>query len=218
MIQRGVLVVLLDLALITVIWTLNAAADGGLVRWASARVGRGLHSYRARLTFALFGFFVVPAVVFAMWSYQRLRSDDRQSRELARARDAAGVHCVSAVRRGSPTRRSGSARRCFSTRTASFARRAIRCTTRSRRSGRFLPTDIALSVSARRRGGEQRAQHVGGVPTLVGYRAAPIGRARRGSSSRRRRAPTSWRSTASDATSACWCCSRRPPARSPRSG
>ena len=36
----------------------------------------------ARLTFSLFGFFVVPAVVFAIWSYQRLRSDDRQSRDL----------------------------------------------------------------------------------------------------------------------------------------
>ena len=49
---------------------------------ASARVGRWVASYRARLTFSLFGFFVVPAVVFAIWSYQRLRSDDRQSRDL----------------------------------------------------------------------------------------------------------------------------------------
>ena len=82
LIQRGVLIVLLDVALITVIWTLNSAADGGLVRWASARVGRWAASYRARLTFSLFGFFVVPAIVFAIWSYQRLRSDDRQSRDL----------------------------------------------------------------------------------------------------------------------------------------
>jgi hypothetical protein len=82
LIQRGVLIVLLDVVLITIVWTLNAAADGGLSRWVTARVGRWAASYRARLTFSLFGFFVVPAVVFAVWSYQRLRSDDRQSRDL----------------------------------------------------------------------------------------------------------------------------------------
>lgn len=41
-----------------------------------------MRSYRGRLTLALFLFFIVPAVAFATWSYQRLRGDDRGVREL----------------------------------------------------------------------------------------------------------------------------------------
>src|SRR3712207_3856508 len=39
-------------------------------------------SYRARLTVALFAFFVIPAALFVTWSYRRLQTDDRQAREL----------------------------------------------------------------------------------------------------------------------------------------
>jgi signal transduction histidine kinase len=41
-----------------------------------------MYTYHARLTLALFAFFVIPAVAFAVWSYQRLRSDDLQTREV----------------------------------------------------------------------------------------------------------------------------------------
>jgi aminoglycoside phosphotransferase (APT) family kinase protein len=37
LLQRGALVLLLDLLIIGMIWTLAAAADGGLSRWVSAR-------------------------------------------------------------------------------------------------------------------------------------------------------------------------------------
>jgi signal transduction histidine kinase len=43
---------------------------------------RWLHSYRARLTLVLFGFFVMPAAAFAAWSYRRLQYDDQQARDL----------------------------------------------------------------------------------------------------------------------------------------
>ena len=82
LVQRGVLVVLLDLGIVTALWTLAALADGGLARWLRVRGSAWLRSYRARLTVALFAFFVVPALVFAVWSYRRLQGDDRQSREL----------------------------------------------------------------------------------------------------------------------------------------
>jgi two-component system nitrogen regulation sensor histidine kinase NtrY len=174
LIQRGVLVVLLDVVLITLIWTLNAAADGGLVRWASARVGRWAESYRARLTFSLFGFFVVPAVVFAIWSYQRLRSDDRQSRELL-VRETLRAFTTSRrfdsldeeeERLGAPL--------------FLYADGELRATSDSLYDeiaplGRFLPPDIALSVSLGDEVTQNARQEVGGVPTLVGYRAAPIG-------------------------------------------
>jgi signal transduction histidine kinase len=176
LIQRGVLIVLLDVVLITVIWTLNAAADGGLVRWASSRVGRWAASYRARLTFALFGFFVVPAVVFAVWSYQRLRSDDRQSRvllvtETLRAFTAAQRFDrldEEEERLGAPL--------------FLYADGELRATSDSLYDqiaplGRFLPTPIALTVSLGDEVASSARQQVGGVPTLVGYRAAPMGTA-----------------------------------------
>ena len=82
LIQRGTLVVLLDLAIVGILWTLNALAEGGFLRWLRLRRRRWARSYRARLTLALFGFFVTPALVFAAWSYQRLQSEDVQAREL----------------------------------------------------------------------------------------------------------------------------------------
>ena len=174
LIQRGVLIVLLDVALITVIWTLNAAADGGLVRWASARVGRWAASYRARLTFSLFGFFVVPAIVFAIWSYQRLRSDDRQSRDLL-VRETLRAFTASQrfdqlddeeERLGAPL--------------FLYADGELRATSDSLYNqiaplGRFLPKDIALTVALGDEVASSARQDVGGVPTLVGYRAATVG-------------------------------------------
>jgi signal transduction histidine kinase len=174
LIQRGVLVVLLDLMLVTVIWTLNAAADGGLVRWASARVGRWVESYRARLTFSLFGFFVVPAVVFAVWSYQRLRSDDRQSRDLL-VRET--------LRAFTTSRRFGDLAEEEERLGAPlflYADGELRAASDSLYDqiaplGRFLPTSIALSVSLGDEVASSARHDVGRVPTLVGYRAVPIG-------------------------------------------
>jgi signal transduction histidine kinase len=173
LIQRGVLVVLLDLVLITVIWTLNAAADGGLPRWASARVGRWAESYRARLTFSLFGFFVVPAVVFAVWSYQRLRSDDRQSRDLL-VRET--LRSFSATQRFD---RLDEEEERLGAPLFVYADGELRATSDSLYDqlaplGRFLPRDIALTVSFGEEVASSTRQDVGGVPTLVGYRAAAI--------------------------------------------
>ncbi|HEU4642029.1 MAG TPA: ATP-binding protein [Gemmatimonadaceae bacterium] len=82
LVQRGTLVVLLDLVLLLALWTVSALPDRAFGRWLRMRARRWTHSYRARLTVGLFAFFVVPALVFALWSYQRLRDEDRQSRDL----------------------------------------------------------------------------------------------------------------------------------------
>ncbi|HEX6966740.1 MAG TPA: ATP-binding protein, partial [Gemmatimonadaceae bacterium] len=82
LIQRGTLVVLLDLVIVAVLWLVSALPSGVLGRWWQERVPRWAASYRARLTVALFAFFVVPEVAFAVWAYQRLQSEDRESREL----------------------------------------------------------------------------------------------------------------------------------------
>ncbi|HET7457663.1 MAG TPA: ATP-binding protein, partial [Gemmatimonadaceae bacterium] len=82
LVQRGALVVLVDLAVVAALWTLAALGDGGVARWLRRRIRGWGRSYRARLTGVLFGFFIVPALAFVAWSYQRLQNDDRQSREL----------------------------------------------------------------------------------------------------------------------------------------
>ena len=80
--QRGALIVLLDLAIVGLLWLASVVADGGAGRWFRARRRTWGRSYRARLSLALFAFFVIPAMAFAVWSYQQLATDATQSREL----------------------------------------------------------------------------------------------------------------------------------------
>jgi signal transduction histidine kinase len=82
LLQRGTLIVLLNLAIVGALWLLNVAADGGIGRWLRARQRTWSRSYRARLTLALFAFFVIPASAFAVWSYRQLLVDARQTRML----------------------------------------------------------------------------------------------------------------------------------------
>jgi signal transduction histidine kinase len=80
--ERGVLVLLLDLLVAGSFWLLGALPERGFVRWLRVRAARWIYTYHARLTLALFAFFVIPAIAFAVWSYQRLRSDDLQTKEV----------------------------------------------------------------------------------------------------------------------------------------
>lgn len=80
--ERGSLVLLLDLLLAGLFWLLGTITEKGFVRWLRVRAARWIYTYHARLTLALFAFFVIPAIAFAVWSYQRLRSDDVQTREV----------------------------------------------------------------------------------------------------------------------------------------
>ena len=82
LVQRGALLVLLDVALVGLLWALTVVADGRFTRWLRGRRHRWRRSFRARLSLALFLFFVIPAVAFALWSYQQLLEDGRQSRVL----------------------------------------------------------------------------------------------------------------------------------------
>ncbi|HEY6088909.1 MAG TPA: histidine kinase dimerization/phospho-acceptor domain-containing protein, partial [Gemmatimonadaceae bacterium] len=80
--ERGLLVLLLDVLLAGLFWLLGTATEKGFARWMRVRAAHWIYTYHARLTLALFAFFVIPAVAFAVWSYQRLRSDDLQTREV----------------------------------------------------------------------------------------------------------------------------------------
>jgi two-component system nitrogen regulation sensor histidine kinase NtrY len=79
---RGVLVVMLDLAVLGLVWLLIVSADGALLRWWRQRRREILSSYRTRLTVALFACFLLPSVLFGLWSFRRLQADDRQARDL----------------------------------------------------------------------------------------------------------------------------------------
>jgi len=82
LVQRGTLIALLDLAIVGLLLLTSCVADGVAVRWIAVRRRRWARSYRVRLTLALFAFFMVPAIAFAIWSYQQLSTDAAQSREL----------------------------------------------------------------------------------------------------------------------------------------
>jgi signal transduction histidine kinase len=82
LIERGTLIVILDLAIVAVLWAIGVIADGRAGRWLGARRRQWWGSYRARLSLALFAFFCIPAAVFAAWSYGQLANDARQARQL----------------------------------------------------------------------------------------------------------------------------------------
>jgi two-component system, NtrC family, nitrogen regulation sensor histidine kinase NtrY len=169
LVQRGTLVVLFDLVLLLGLWTLSVIPGGAFGRWLRARRVRWSRSYRARLTIALFLFFVIPAGVFALWSYRRLQDEVRQSRELLvreTLRAGAGAEDLEKLeaigdRLQTPLflYREGALKRASAALHESLA--AI---------GRFLPREVYIPLSL---GGEVNASQtlaVGGVPTLVGYR------------------------------------------------
>jgi two-component system nitrogen regulation sensor histidine kinase NtrY len=81
LIPRGGLLLIFDLAAVGLVWLLASAADGRVGRWIRLR-RRRVRSYRTRLSLALFLFFLVPAVAFAVWSWQQLFNDAQQSRRL----------------------------------------------------------------------------------------------------------------------------------------
>jgi signal transduction histidine kinase len=84
---RGALLLTFDLALFGLVWIVGVLARGG------AAVPRGdwtgwLGSFRARVTLALFGFFIVPTAIFGWAAYSALAG------EVARAAQRLAQHSV----------------------------------------------------------------------------------------------------------------------------
>ncbi|HEX2249231.1 MAG TPA: ATP-binding protein [Gemmatimonadales bacterium] len=77
---RGVLVVLLDAAVLALLWfiaELVAGARMPKLRWRSLA-----RSFRFRLAITLAAFFILPAVGFAAWSFTRLASEAQRAGDL----------------------------------------------------------------------------------------------------------------------------------------
>ncbi|MEP7002889.1 MAG: hypothetical protein ABI969_20530, partial [bacterium] len=81
LLPRGGLLVLVDLGVVALVWLVGALADGRVGRWLRLQ-RRNIRSYRARLSVALFLFFLVPAAAFAFWSWHQLVDDADASRRL----------------------------------------------------------------------------------------------------------------------------------------
>ncbi|HUQ18551.1 MAG TPA: ATP-binding protein [Gemmatimonadaceae bacterium] len=170
-IERLVLIVILNVAIAGFLWALCAIPEGGFTRWVRARAGKWIRSYRGRLTFALSAFFAIPALAFALWSYQRLRSDDRDVRELLVRETLDAV-----VREGDSSSAVG-VRRPYNTPLFLYSSGLLSAASDSlldalSSPGRALPVPVQLTLVGR---GELDAswQHVvGGSSVLFGYRTA----------------------------------------------
>jgi two-component system nitrogen regulation sensor histidine kinase NtrY len=82
LLQRGLLLLVLDFGVLAALWLVVDVVSGRLVPGLRAWVPRVRRSLRARLTLSLAAFFVVPTVALAVWSYERQGDEFRRSREL----------------------------------------------------------------------------------------------------------------------------------------
>jgi signal transduction histidine kinase len=169
LVQRAVLLVVLDLLAASLLWAVSVAGDGVLARWMVGHARRWSRSYRTQLTIVLFGFFVVPAVIFAAWSYRRLRSDDAEERALLVWQTLRGVASgglddlsTDAALVGTPI--------------LLYDDGALRSTSDSLYDalaplGRFLRPDLELGLDLGNEVRASRAAELGGGRVLIGYRA-----------------------------------------------
>ena len=169
LVQRGALLVLLDLAIVAALWTLAAAADGALWRWARVRLRRWRASYRTRLSAALFVAFVLPAAAFAIWTYRRLQDEDRLSRELLVRETLRAVAATSDVGRLSEEG-ARLATPLFLYAGGHLTRSSDELYDALVPLGRYLDPVAARSVALGDEVSASRRLTVGGVTTLVGYR------------------------------------------------
>jgi len=94
LLQRGLLVLVFDVAVLGLLWLGIELAGGRLVPAWRAGWPHLYRSLRARLTAFLALFFVVPTVAIAAWGYERFADEFRRSRELLlrqTLRDAGGA-------------------------------------------------------------------------------------------------------------------------------
>jgi len=82
LVERGALLLLLDLALVGILWAVAVVPEPALPRWLRSRWRAWSRSYRSRLSLALLAFFAIPALVFGVWASRQLQSDARQTRQL----------------------------------------------------------------------------------------------------------------------------------------
>ena len=171
LVQRGALVVLFDLAIVGLLWLMSVMADGAVGRWLRERQRRWRRSYRTQVTLALFGFFMIPAMAFAAWSYQQLAADATQSRELLVGETLRAVAPVF----GSQDWLASESRRLdaplFLYRNGELSAASDSLLAALAPTGRFLPPDMAVALVVHGEVARSRDEVFGGSHTLFGFRA-----------------------------------------------
>lgn len=167
---RGALIVLLDLLVLGVLWTLVAMSDGGVVRWARSRLGAWARSYRGRLTVTLFMFFLIPAAAFALWSYSRLIQSDRESRALLLGETLRAIARVGAADNlAAVSERFDTPLLAYDQR-GQLVRASDPLYEQLAPVGRFLPPDVQIGLGVESEVTMTARPAVAGVPLLLGYR------------------------------------------------
>ncbi|MBC7894636.1 MAG: hypothetical protein H7066_04440, partial [Cytophagaceae bacterium] len=165
---RGTLLVIIDLSVFGALWLLLALSDRAVMRWLRRRAGRYRRSYRARLTVAIFGAFALPSIAFAIWTYNRLRSEDALSRSLL------VQETLRAVRQRADLDLSSESGRLdaplFLYRKGELVRTSDVLYTRLAPLGHFVDPVAAEEVVWGTEESANRRLDVGRVPTLLGYR------------------------------------------------
>ncbi len=170
LVQRGGLIVLINLAIVSVLWLASVVADGSAGRWRRARRRAWTRSYRARLSLAMFIFFFIPAATFAAWSYQQITAEARTIRQVLVQEtllaatplgDAATWVRDESTRLRTPLLlyTEGELRAAGDPVIASLAPL-----------GRLLPREVAKDLQPPEQGIANQFEDVASTPVLVGYR------------------------------------------------
>jgi signal transduction histidine kinase/HAMP domain-containing protein len=181
LVQRGTLIALLNLAIVGLLWLTSVLADGIAVRWIAVRRRRWSRSYRIRLTLALFAFFMVPAIAFAIWSYQQLSTDAARSRELL-VRETLRSVALAGVMGGAETPDTWLPRESRRLETPLFVYEGGALVAASDSLleelapiGRLLVPEIAQVLLLHGEVSAHRIERVAGAQTLFGYRNMELG-------------------------------------------
>jgi signal transduction histidine kinase/HAMP domain-containing protein len=175
LVQRGALIVFLDLALVGVLWLASVVADGGAVRWIRARRRTWGRSYRARLSLALLFFFIVPASAFAIWSYEQLATDATQSRALLVNETLRALAPPPAAPLWLQAESDRLDTPLFLYRTGELAETSDPLYDYLAPIGRYLRPPVELTLAVRDEETDARLETVGESRTLFGYRAFTLG-------------------------------------------
>jgi two-component system nitrogen regulation sensor histidine kinase NtrY len=176
LIQRGALIVLLNLAIVGLLWLTSVLADGIALRWIAVRRRRWARSYRTRLSFALLAFFMVPAIAFAVWSYQQLSTDAARARQLLVRETLRSVATSSDgptdVWLARESRRLSSPLFVYSGGALLSASDSL--LEELAPIGRTLGSSIAQALLVHGEVSAHRVERVSGAPTLFGYRTTAL--------------------------------------------